>query len=92
VTFWREVTEVLTPLVPHYMRPCWYTVDPASLLMTSHFDPAMPELPVEWLEYEYCGEDVHDLATVARSDSEVSTLHEATRGDPSRSPRWHANT
>jgi DNA-binding CsgD family transcriptional regulator len=91
VTFWREVTEVMTPLVPHYMGPCWYTVDPASLLVTSHFNPAMPELPPEWLELEYYGEDVHDLASVARSDSGVSTIHEATGGDPSRSPRWQAN-
>jgi DNA-binding CsgD family transcriptional regulator len=85
------VTEVLTPLVPHYMAPCWYTVDPASLLVTSHFNPAMPELPPEWLELEYYGEDVHDLSSVARSASGVSTLHEATGGDPSRSQRWHAN-
>ncbi len=91
VTFWREVTDVLTPLVPHYMAPCWYTVDPASLLVTSHFNPAMPELPPEWLELEYYGEDVHDLSSVARSASGFSTLHEATGGDPSRSPRWQAN-
>ena len=91
VSFWREATEVLTPLVPHYMGPCWYTVDPASLLMTSHFNPAMPELPREWLELEYLGDDVHDLASVARSGSGVSTLHEAAGGDPRRSPRWRAN-
>ncbi len=91
VTFWNEVTEVMTPLVPHYMGPCWYTLDPASLLTTSHFNPAMPELPPEWLELEYYGEDVHDLASVARSGPGFSTLHEATGGDPSRSPRWQAN-
>jgi DNA-binding CsgD family transcriptional regulator len=51
----------------------------------------MPELPLEWLELEVYVEDVHDLATVARSDSGISTIHEATGGDPSRSPRWQAN-
>jgi DNA-binding CsgD family transcriptional regulator len=91
VTFWNEATAVMTPLVPHYMGPCWYTVDPASLLVTSHFNPAMPVLPAEWLELEYCADDVHDLASVARSESGVSTLHEATGGDPSRSSRWQAN-
>ena len=91
VTFWNEVTEVLTPLIPHYMGPCWYTLDPASLLMTSHFNPAMPELPREWMELEYYEDDVHDLASVARSESGVSTLHEATGGNPSGSPRWQAN-
>ena len=91
VTFWNEVTEVMAPLVPHYMAPCWYTMDPASLLLTSHYNPAMPELPPEWLELEYYSEDVHDVASVARSDSGVSTLHQATGGDPSRSMRWQAN-
>jgi DNA-binding CsgD family transcriptional regulator len=91
VTFWSEVTEVMTPLVPHYMGPCWYTMDPASLLMTSHFNPVVPEFPQEGLELEYYGEDAHDLASVARSDSGVSTIHEATGGDPTSSPRWQAN-
>ena len=91
ITFWKEVTEILTPLVPHYMGPCWYTLDPASLLMTSHFNPAMPVLPREWMELEYYEDDVQDLATVARSETGVSMLHEATGGDPSSSPRWQAN-
>jgi hypothetical protein len=33
VTFWRECTEVLVAAVPHYNKPCWYTLDPASLLI-----------------------------------------------------------
>lgn len=36
ITFWRECTEVLEAAVPHYDEPCWYTLDPASLLITSH--------------------------------------------------------
>src|ERR671919_51535 len=91
VTFWNEVTELMAPIVPHYMGPCWYTLDPASLLMTSHFNPAMPELPREWMELEYYEDDVHDIAKVARSEAGISTLHEATGGDPSSSPRWRAN-
>jgi DNA-binding CsgD family transcriptional regulator len=91
VTFWNEVTELMAPIVPHYMGPCWYTLDPASLLMTSHFNPAMPELPRDWMELEYYEDDVHDIAKVARSEAGISTLHEATGGDPSSSPRWRAN-
>src|SRR5919106_5760236 len=91
VTFWNEVTELMAPIVPYYMGPCWYTLDPASLLMTSHFNPAMPELPREWMELEYYEDDVHDIAKVARSEAGISTLHEATGGDPSSSPRWQAN-
>jgi len=91
VSFWREATELIEPVVPHYMGPCWYTLDPASLLITSHFNDHMPVLPPESLALEYYGDDVNKLADVARSPSGLSTLHEATGGDPSSSPRWQAN-
>ena len=92
VTLWREVGEIIAPLVPNIMGPCCYTLDPASLLITSHFNPAMYyELPEEMLRGEYYDEDVHDLASVARSESGVSTIHDAAGGDPSASPRWQAN-
>jgi DNA-binding CsgD family transcriptional regulator len=90
-TLWRESTEVLATAVPHYMSPCWFTFDPASLLVTSHFQAELPELPAEWLAHEYYEDDFHTMAGVARSERGVSTLYEATGGDPSRSPRWHAN-
>ena len=77
VTFWRESGEVITPLVPHYMGLCWYTLDPASLLITSHYNEFMPELPHDSLALEYYEDDVHNLADVARSPRGVSTLHEA---------------
>jgi DNA-binding CsgD family transcriptional regulator len=91
VSFWRESTEVLARAVPHYWAPCWFTLDPASLLVTSHFDEAIPELPPQWLLHEYYQDDVNKLADVARSRRGISTLHEATGGDPTSSPRWHAN-
>jgi DNA-binding CsgD family transcriptional regulator len=91
ITFWLEATEVLVRAVPHYWTPCWYTLDPASLLVTSHFHQGLDELPPEWLAHEYYEDDVNKLAEVARSERGVSTLHEATGGDPARSPRWHFN-
>jgi DNA-binding CsgD family transcriptional regulator len=91
VTFWREATEVLVQTVPHYLTPCWYTLDPASLLVTSHFQEGLDALPPEWLAHEYYMDDVNKLADVARSERGVSTLHEATGGDPASSPRWHFN-
>jgi hypothetical protein len=45
VSFWRASTEVLTSVVPYDFAPCWFTLDPASLLVTSHFDEGVPELP-----------------------------------------------
>ena len=92
VTMWRDVAEIMSPLVPNSEGPCCFTLDPASLLMTSHFNPAMYyELPEAMLRDEYLLDDVHDMASVARSPSGISTLHEASGGDPSQSPRWQAN-
>ena len=91
VSFWRESTEALASAVPYYLAPCWYTLDPASLLVTSHFHEGVPELPPQWLMREYYEDDVNKLADVARSERGISTLHEATGGDPTRSPRWRAN-
>ena len=91
VTFGRESTEVLAGTVPHFWAPCWYTLDPASLLVTSHFQEGLSEFPAEFLVSEYYEEDVHQLADVARSDRGISTLYEATGGDPASSARWHVN-
>jgi DNA-binding CsgD family transcriptional regulator len=91
VGFWRACTPVLAEVVPHYHAPCWHTLDPASLLITSHFDEGIPEVPTEWLVAEYLEDDVNKLADVARSRRGVQTLHEVTGGDPSGTPRWQAN-
>jgi DNA-binding CsgD family transcriptional regulator len=91
VTFWQESTEVLDAAIPHYDKPCWYTLDPASLLITSHYHDGLPEYPTKMLRHEYYGDDVNQIADVVRSEAGVSTLHEATGGDPSSSPSWHMN-
>ena len=88
VSFWREATEPVARVVPHDFTPCWWTLDPASLLMTNHFNPGFPEVPREWLDIEYYDGDVKTFAQVVRSDRPVATLHEATGGEPSRS-RWY---
>ena len=87
-SFWQASGEVLADAVPHMIGPCWYTFDPASLLVTSHFQPDMPPLPAEWLAHEYFEDDVHKLAETARSGPGWSTIHERTAGDPSQSPAW----
>jgi len=91
VSLWSESTEVVRAEVPHYMSPCWYTLDPASLLMTSHFQAELEAFPPEFLNHEYFEEDVNKLSDVARSSRGIQTLHEITGGDPSTAPRWHAN-
>ncbi len=90
--FWDESAEAVSSVIPHFKVPCWFTLDPASLLVTSHYDHGLlPEFPPEWLAREYYGDDVQDIAAVARSERGISTLHEAAGGDPSGSPRWQAN-
>lgn len=91
VSLWRESTAAIATVVPHYEAPCWYTLDPASLLITSHFNDGMPQFPREWLAHEYYGDDVNKLVDIARSKTGISTLHEATDGDPSQSKRWQEN-
>ena len=41
----RACTPVLADAVPHYAAPCCYTIDPASGLITGHFQEGVPELP-----------------------------------------------
>lgn len=91
VTFWRECTEVIASAVPFYLTPCFYTLDPASLLATSHYHEGLPEIPQAWLALEYYEEDYNKLADVARSARGVATLHEATGGDLSRSARYRVS-
>ena len=88
--FWRECNEVLATAVPHYLAPCWFTFDPVSLLVTSHYDPVIPEISAGFLTHEYGQDDVLKMADVTRLSSGVATIHEATGGDPSRSPGWRA--
>lgn len=92
VTLWDEVTPVLADLVPHYTYPCYFTLDPTSLLITSHYNPFMPELPREGLALEYSEEDSFTMTGVVRSGAAVDTIHDALGGDPSGSPRWQANS
>lgn len=91
VTLWRSCTEVISTVVPHFWAPCFFTLDPASLLVTSHFHEGLDQFPPEALASEYYGDDVHKLVDVVRTPSGVSTIHEATGGDPSKSRRWQFN-
>jgi DNA-binding CsgD family transcriptional regulator len=87
-TFWREATDALRPAVPLHLTPCFYTLDPASLLVTSHYHEGLPAIPDDWLALEYYRDDFNKLADVARSRRGVATLHEATGGDLGRSARY----
>jgi DNA-binding CsgD family transcriptional regulator len=92
VTLWDECGDVLSPAVPHYLTACWFTLDPATLLATSHYDHGLiPHIPRDWLTHEYYGDDAHDIASVACSRGGLSTLHEAAGDDLGSSARWQRN-
>jgi DNA-binding CsgD family transcriptional regulator/GAF domain-containing protein len=91
VELWRRTSEVLAAVLPYYWSPCWYTLDPASLLITSHFNEDIAVMPSEWLAAEYYQDDVNLLRDIARSPAGIATLHESTGGDPTNSPRWQEN-
>src|SRR5687768_853795 len=75
VNLWRACSTAIATAVPHYMAPCWFTLDPASLLATSHFQEGLPEIPAAFLAQEYLEDDVYKMSDVARSPSGVTTLH-----------------
>jgi hypothetical protein len=61
-------------------------------LITSHYHDGLPQYPAKMLRHdEYYRDDVNQIADVVRSEAGISTLHEATGGDPSSSPSWHMN-
>ena len=91
VALWREASPIIAKAVPHYWTPCWYTLDPESLLITSHFHEGLAAFPAEWLAEEYRGDDVNRLSDIMRSPHGIRTLHEATGGNPRDSPRWWRN-
>ncbi len=89
ITMWREVGPVLTEAVPHFEAPCFFTVDPTSLLPTSHFQEGLPEIPAEWLGREYAQDDYNSMSDVLRSRLGIGTLHDATGGRPELSTKYH---
>lgn len=89
VTLWREAGPLLAEAVPHFEAACFFTVDPSSLLTTSHFQEGLPEIPGEWLGREYAEGDYNSMREVLQSSRGVGTLHDATGGRPELSRKFH---
>ena len=82
-----EVMPLLKRAVP-FDAACWHTLDPATLLETSHLTLNLPvENPVA-TEIEYLEDDYNQFATLARSRARSGILSEATGGRPERSRRY----
>lgn len=89
VSLWRETGPLLAEAVPHFEAACFFTVDPVSLLATSHFQEGLPEIPGEWLGREYADKDYNSMREVLQSARGVGTLHDATEGRPELSRKFH---
>ena len=89
VTLWRAAGPLLAEAVPHFESACFFTVDPSSLLTTSHFQEGLPEIPAEWLGREYAEGDYNSMREVLHSTHGVGTLHDATGGNPELARKFH---
>lgn len=86
--FFDAADRALASIVP-FDSSCWLSLDPATLLPTSHFtrqidaDHLMELAAIEFLE-----DDVNKFADLALADRPAATLSAATGGDLRRSARY----
>ena len=86
-TLFQEMGRVLRRAIP-FDAACFHTMDPATLLETSH---VVENLPVEnplATEIEYLHDDYNQFATLARAQRKSGVLSQATGGAPERSRRY----
>ncbi|MFI6579618.1 LuxR C-terminal-related transcriptional regulator [Embleya sp. NPDC050493] len=92
VPLWKSVTDVLCDVVPGIWDACWYTVDPESLLVTSHFRQGKADVPEVLLEelvfHEHFCDDVNRIMDISRSASGIAAIHEANGGGFGAGTRW----
>lgn len=88
VTFWKDATEVLREVIPFDFHPCWFTIDPATLLVTGHMNEGLDRTPPEIARAWYAEGDVNSPLELVRRRGGASTVRRATGGDPVASWRW----
>lgn len=87
-SFWRAATCEIERVIEFDWRPCWFTLDPDSLVATSHFNEDIDELDAEVFTNEYVDEDVNKMADLAIAATGIATLARATAGDRRHSRRY----
>jgi DNA-binding CsgD family transcriptional regulator len=86
--YFQAVDTLLRRLVG-YEASCWLSVDPVSLLPTSHYTTELgTDHLLELARNEFLDDDVNKFAELARATRPVASLSAATKGDPSRSARF----
>lgn len=88
--FVNEVNPIVGELVSNGTEtidtPFWYTLDPESHLVTSIYGQGCDMDPGDYMRWELLADDFIKIADVVRDPRGVLTLHEATDGQPERSP------
>ena len=86
--FLEAADRTLVSVLP-FDDSCWLTLDPATLLPTSHFTREHGiEVLMALAANEFLEDDLNKFADLARSKPPVGTLCAATQGDLHRSPRF----
>ncbi len=86
-SFFEEVDRAVRDLVP-FDSSCWLSLDPSTLLPTSHFTRQLDsDHLMEIAQNEFLEDDFNKFAVLARAIPPVGTLSHATGGDLTRSSR-----
>jgi len=86
----NEVNPIVNKLVSNGTEtidsPFWFTLDPESQLVTSIYGEGCDIDPGDYMRWELLADDFIKIADVVHNPRGVLTLHEATDGQPERSP------
>jgi DNA-binding CsgD family transcriptional regulator len=86
--FFEAADRALAHLLP-FDSSCWLSLDPATLLPTSHFTREIgSDHLMELAANEFLDDDVNKFVDLARQAQPVGILSQATNGDLERSPRY----
>src|SRR5918999_4565082 len=85
---WCRAADGLLGRVVGFDGSCWHTIDPATVLITSHLTLNLPSRFPLLAANEYLADDVNKFADLAAAPHPVGLLSQATDGQPQRSLRW----
>lgn len=86
-SFFDEVDQAVSELI-RFDSSCWLSLDPSTLLPTSHFTRQLDSQHLmEIAENEFLEKDFNKFADLSRATPPVATLSHATHGDLTRSHR-----
>jgi DNA-binding CsgD family transcriptional regulator len=85
---WCRAADGLLGRLVGFDGSCWHTIDPATVLITSHLTLNLPSRFPLLAANEYLADDVNKFADLATAPHPVGVLSQATDGQPQRSLRW----